>query len=128
MRHEGFAKELDRILENGDSVHAPDMLPQQRQPHPPLYRNAQRDSRWLGRAIAVAIVALILIYFTYASRPKRSDPPPVEHLADAVSAILAHHAAMMLLGMLLNGVTDVAESNALTNHFDTDFHALVGEA
>ncbi len=49
----------------------------------------------------------------------------VEDLADAMTAILAHDAAMVSLGVGLDRMADVAETNAGADHLDADLHAIV---
>ena len=52
----------------------------------------------------------------------------VKHLADAVAAVFAHHGTMIRLGVVLNGRTDVAESDSRLYHFDADAHGFVADA
>src|SRR3546814_2020444 len=51
----------------------------------------------------------------------------VEQAADAVAAEIAHHAVTMRLGMLLDGVADVAEVIAGLRLIDADHQAFVGD-
>ena len=49
----------------------------------------------------------------------------MEYLADTVTAILAHNAAIILLCMALDRVTYVPQTDTGFNHFDAYFHAFV---
>src|SRR3546814_6777587 len=51
----------------------------------------------------------------------------VEQAADAVAAEIAHHAVTMRLGMLLDGMADVAEVIAGLRLIDADHQAFVGD-
>jgi hypothetical protein len=50
----------------------------------------------------------------------------VKHLADAVAAIFAHDAVALRLGVLLDGVADVAEPRAGAYLVDAEPHAVEG--
>lgn len=52
----------------------------------------------------------------------------MEDFADAVAAVFAHDGEIIGLGMLLNGVADIAEMDARFDHFDAQFHAFVTDA
>ena len=51
----------------------------------------------------------------------------VKHPPDAVAAELAHHRAVVALGVLLDRVTDVAEPGARPNLFDPEPEALAAD-
>src|SRR5690606_38856909 len=52
----------------------------------------------------------------------------MEHLADAVAAIVAHHAVAVGVGMFLDDLADITEVGAGANHGDTLIQALLGNA
>ncbi len=52
----------------------------------------------------------------------------VEYPADTVPAVFAHYAAIIFFSMLLDGIANIAKAHARPDHFNTDFHALVGDA
>ena len=50
----------------------------------------------------------------------------VEFPADAVTAVLAHHRAVLGFGVPLDGVADVAKADAGPYHLDADAQTFVG--
>ena len=50
----------------------------------------------------------------------------VEHLADTVPAVLAHHGEALGLRQFLDGVADIAQAHAGPHHLDAGQHALAG--
>ena len=52
----------------------------------------------------------------------------VEYTAYAVAAKLAHHAKALAFGKLLDGITDIAQVDAGTHHFDAVPHGLISDS